>query len=302
MVLKIFLDVVLGESLVSQTTSNIFTMIPQNLFFYLFLFICFLILILVISFLIIPLFKQSPEKLYKKYICVRQNLEKIDFLHESKKISFDMYVSLQFYYAKEYEKLVKLLIKDPIYKKMLQNYKIKDNSKAEIENVLKIKNIENQNIKLINTLFNSLIPKAKFYKKEEIIQAILDEGISKDIANTVIELLEKKNIKFNSAVAEEKESKVSLFLNALFTKTTKVPLKNESNIYKLDDININSSNKISEIDTSSIDSDIQKIIPSKNKNIWKFFINIFKSNNEKNHTVSEINDIFKDIEYELNKK
>lgn len=304
---NLFLDVVFGKNIASNTSSNILNMIPQNFFFYFFLIFCFIILLVVIFYLIVPLFRDNPDKLYKKYIGIRTKLEKIDKLHDEKKISFETYVSSQFYYAKEYERIVKVLIKYPFYKDKIKSYKFKDNSQEEINKVVEKNKLEAQNIKLINTLYNKLLLKAKYFKKEEIIQAILDENLSKNIANSVVELLEQKGVKFNTSVIDPKENKVSSFLNTLFTKTTKVPLKEGPNIMVLDELKYKTQKEVDsgdKLDTSNIieDEEIKKILPPKKKSVWKSFVSIFNSKDEKEHTVSEINDIFKDIEKELNRK
>ena len=265
-----------GESLVGDTVKqSLFKSISNNslmLFVYI---LGLLILFLVIFYLIIPLFKRSPASLYKEYLYVKDEMNKIDKKYSEKKIMFDDYVYAQFNYAKEFQRLIQLLSKYPEYKSKLKSYHLQA---TPIKNVVNKKTKDENTEKKIEFLYNLLLPKVKYYSEKEIQMAIVDEGYPISIANSVIKRFRASNVEFN-VLHRTKTNKTADFINTLFTKTTKVPLKTP---------------ELSKETTKPATVDNMVSIPEKQKTIWGSFKSLFVK--PKPHSINQINDIFKDIE------
>ena len=332
----ILLTVYTGESLIGDSFKKSFIdAIPQNSLFYLLLFLLIVFLFYVLFVFILPLSKKNPEKLFKRYREVRQNVEVIDDLYNRKKLTYDEYVSLQFESAKEYEHLIIILSKFPEYKQKLESYSLVTASSKEIADIT----IENKKQtaedktkkKEIDYLFNTLLPRAKYFSEDEIKLAIRDVGYGRDIAIAVIKRIKDSGIAFGSVI-EPKTNKVADFVNTLFASKTKdVDIDKEiietnkksietgtmftnkqSAINKKADVVIDiretirsSKNKPQapiekNIDLSRVDEPI--IIPKKKGGIIAAFKVLFSKKKPEVHSVDEIKDIFKDIENALKEK
>ena len=269
-----------GESLVGNSIKqSLFKSIPNNsLIFFIYIF-GLLILFLLIFYLIIPLFKRSPAALYKEYLYVKEEMNKIDKAYSEKKIMFDDYVYAQFNYAKEFQRLIQLLSKYPEYKSKLKGYHLQV---APIKNVVVNKTNDENLEKKIEFLYNLLLPKVKYYSEKEIQMAIIDEGYSTKVASKVIKRFRISNVEFN-VLHRVKTNKIADFINTLFTKTTKVPLKAPPIVKEI---------------TKPTTVENMVPIPEKQKSIWGSFKSLFVK--PKTHSINQINDLFSDIETYIN--
>ena len=266
--------------------NNFNQVISHSIFIYFLIFIGLLLILYFIFFLIQPLLRDN-QKLFEKYLLLRENMEEIDLQYNNKKINFVEYVSLQFNYAKEYEHIVNILVKDKFYAPKLKAYKFtEDKNKQEYEHQKKLDSVIT---KQVDNLFNILAPISKFYKEEEIKIAMIDEGFDKDIANLVVFKLKSANVKFNSEVPN-KENKLSDFLNTLFVKTTNSNLKEvEYNTTKI---------TFRKVDPKSTQNKNIKgsVVPK--KTVLSSFKSIFKK--KKDPTIDDLNRISVKINSKLN--
>lgn len=118
---------------------------------------------------------------------------------------------------------------------------------------------------------------------------MIDEGFDKDIANLVVFKLKSANVKFNSEV-QNKENKLSDFLNTLFVKTTNSNLKEvEYNTTKI---------TFRKVDPKSTQNKNIKgsVVPK--KTVLSSFKSIFKK--KKDPTIDDLNRISVKINSKLN--
>ncbi|MCK9293220.1 hypothetical protein M0P25_04045 [archaeon] len=266
---------------------NFYQVISHSIFIYFLIFIGLLLILYFIFFLIQPLLRDN-QKLFEKYLLLRQKMEEIDVQYSDKKINFVEYVSLQFNYAKEYEHIVNILVKDKFYAPKLKAYKFTEekNEKAYEHQ----KNLDSLIAKQVDNLFNILAPISKFYKEEEIKIAIVDEGFDNEIANIVLFKLKNAGVKFDSETPK-KENKLSDFLNTLFVKTT------NSNLKEVD----YDSEKITfrKVDPKSKQpKDIKETALGSKKTVLSSFKDLFKK--KRNPTIDDLNKISVKINNKLN--
>lgn len=297
------LDLYYGDYLISAASdaqTSFFSSLFSSAYVYIIGVFLFFLFLVILTFFILPLIKKNPLKYYKRYLEIRKEMGKIDELYNQKKISFPDYSYAQFNYAKEYENIILFLSKFPEYKQRLQSYQLKG---PEVET--KIDSFEEKRdqirINQINFLTNLLFPKAKYYTEEEIEQAILDEGFSKDVSYLVVNKLRRQGVEFGSEKIE-KTNKVVDLVNKIFpTKEPNIEANaNESidlrkTIYSKPVNNSNYVNQIDFVDSNNPNKDQKENIFENLKTLLK------PAPKKKEHSISEINDIFKDIEKSLNK-
>lgn len=302
------LDLYYGDHLIN-TASNAQTSFFSGLFSSGYIYIIgvflFFYIFFIITFFIRPLMKKNPLKYYNRYLEIREEMEKIDALYNQKKITFPDYSYAQFNYAKEYEALVVFLSKFPEYKQRLQSYKL-DGPEVNLKKNTSEEKKDQVRLNQINFLTDLLLPKAKYYREEEVEQAILDEGFSKEVSYLVVNKLKRQGLEFGSEKLE-KTNKVIDLVNKIFP--TKEPdlqnTPNQTNEYidlkkTVYSKPVNNSNYVNQIDFS--DSDNFKNQNENKESIFENLKNLLKpAPKKKEHSISEINDIFKDIEKSLNK-
>lgn len=275
-------------------SSNYVYIIGAFIFFYI-LFLLF--------FFIIPLFKKNPLRYYKRYLEIRTEIQKIDDLYNKRKINFEDYSYAQFNYAKEYENIVTFLSKYPEYKERLESYRLEGPEVESTKDSFEEKQ-QQKKINQINYLTNLLLPKAKYYREQEVEQAILDEGFTKEISVGVINKLEKQGVVFGSETREKTNRLVNLVNKIMPTKeiTETSNMQNRSNENTIDLRNTvytpkqQNKNYVNQINYSET-----KETQKEKENIFGNLKNLLSSK-KKNHSISEINDIFKDIEQSLKTK
>lgn len=302
------LDLYYGDHLinaVSNAQTGFFSGLFSSGYIYIIGVFLFLLFLVILTFFILPFIKKNPLKYYKRYLEIREEMGKIDELYNQKKITFPDYSYAQFNYAKEYEALVVFLSKFPEYKQRLQSYKL-DGPEVNIKKNTSEEKRDQIRLNQINFLTDLLLPKAKYYKEEEVEQAILDEGFSKEVSYFVVNKLKRQGVEFGSEKLE-KTNKVIDLVNKIFP--TKDPdlqkTPNQTNEYidlkkTVYSKPVNNSNYVAQIDFS--DSDNFKDQNEKKESIFENLKNLLKpAPKKKEHSISEINDIFKDIEKSLNK-
>jgi len=320
MILNIFTD--LASNFNSNISSDFYNALPLNLIFFVIIIIFGLTIFLIFSFLILPLFKRSPEKLYKKYLYLRDEMQKIDDQYSAKKIIFDEYVSLQFLNAQEYYAIVKQLAANPDFKSKLKGYTLKDNfekSSSSFRQSAPVKLTPNEmEKKQVDKLCEVLKPKASMYTKEDIYAVLLSDGFSNKLIESVIRELINQNVVFSKkASSPEVKKDLSLFLDNLFESKS-----DESNksVSKEDDISGVMSNKketstlfekdfkrkelnfdkVEDVDyTFKSDVDVKK-----KPGFFKRLFSIFKKKEVpvKKPSITEIDNILKNIESEIKGK
>lgn len=302
------LDLYYGDHLinaVSNAQTSFFSGLFSSGYIYIIGVFLFLLFLVILTFFILPFIKKNPLKYYKRYLEIREEMGKIDELYNQKKITFPDYSYAQFNYAKEYETLVVFLSKFPEYKQRLQSYKL-DGPEVNIKKNTSEEKRDQIRLNQINFLTDLLLPKAKYYREEEVEQAILDEGFSKEVSYLVVNKLKRQGLEFGSEKLE-KTNKVIDLVNKIFP--TKEPdlqnTPNQTNEYidlkkTVYSKPVNNSNYVNQIDFS--DSDNFKNQNEKKESIFENLKNLLKpAPKKKEHSISEINDIFKDIEKSLNK-
>lgn len=255
--------------------------------------IVFIIIILILSLYLflylVPLVLKSPKKAYKRYIKIREKLEIVENLYENKKITFEEYSFSQFNYAKEYELLVSYLSKYPNYKVLLKPYKLREieNRETKYDGAVG-KKIEKE--KIADFLYDLLLPHARYYSSREIEQAVIDEGYTKEIATLVVNKMHKNDVEFLSENRLE-QNKIINLINYLFAKNKEIENSKENTI----ELNLENpkNTKIAEekitVEKYPVKEEKEKIIPKKS---------IFRKK-QKIPTISEIEDIFKEIDKRL---
>ncbi len=315
----IILDIYFGGELAETLTSSsiivkIFTL-TNLIYFGVFIFLILGISILV--FAILPRVLKTPEKYFKRYLLVREELERIDNLYSRKKMSYEDYSFAQFHYAKEYEQIIIYLSNFPEYKSKLQSYKLTA-VKVREDQESKLSPEQIKNLETTNYFFDLLKPRAPYYQKGEIYQAILDEGYNKEIAKGIVDKLDASGVEFDSKEKEGERRVIDLVDTIIAARQSMAPKKVIDNKSKP----IETAKPLESAKTSMDLKDLAKPKtqePSFGENTTTFskysdyrlvktkktFIesikHIFKPK-EKPHTISEINDIFKDIEKTIKEK
>ncbi len=322
MILNIFTD--LFNNFSSNISSDLYNALPLNFIFFVIILIFGLSIYLVFSFLILPLFKRSPVKLYKKYLSLRYEMKRIDDAYSAKKIIFEEYVSMQFLNAQEYYHIVKLLADNPEFKSKLKGYTLKDNfdrSSTKSSYSSPAVKLTSQDIerKQINKLCTVLKPKALIYSKEDIYAILLSEGFSNNLIESVIKELINQNVVFSKVASSTAGKKdLSLFLDNLFEskidKSKTVNKENDissvmnntsaehhglfENDFKRKELNFD---KVEDVDYT-FKSDVS--LENKKFNFFKRIFSIFKKKEASvpKPTITEIDDILKNIESEIKGK
>ena len=229
---QILLEFYSGDSLISEPVKqSIIDTIPQNTLFYILLALLLMYFAYVLFFFIMPLTKKNPVELFNQYKEIRKKVEDVDELYSNKKLSYADYVSPQFESAKEYERIIALLVKYPEYKTKIASYNLVAATSKEIVGDAKIQKqinvTERERQKKIEALYTLLLPKAKYYTEDEIRLAIKDEDFSRDIAIAVIDKIKDTGVVFGSQV-ELKTNRVAEFINTLFaSKSNTVDIDKE---------------------------------------------------------------------------
>jgi hypothetical protein len=302
---EIILEIYTTDSLLSEPIKeNLLSNIPQNINFFIFIFIALIVISFMYFYLIAPYIKENPKKLYSKYINIRGKMQKIDKEYSDHKLSHKEYVDKQFDYAKEYQRLISVLSTYPEYKKLLEGYKLIEDTKQNIDKQkdekikqqLEEKNNEKRQ-QLIQSLFKLLFPKAENYTENEILVAIKNEGFPQDIAYTVINKIKNSGKQFSKKVIANKPEGAD-FLDSLFSKS-----KNKvfSDNFKENDIfvkikNIQNTTKTQKKVSFDKADNFDESKETKQKGL---FSRLFT---KKKHTANEVKDIFKDIEKSLKEK
>lgn len=316
MILNIFSEIV---EIFNENIKDSFLNAISLDFIYISIFIIFLLVIfLLFSFLILPLFKPSPERLYRKYLFFRDEMKRIDLLYSQKKIIFEEYVSMQFINAQEYYKVVKLLSSDKNYKSKLQAYTLQDNQLKSNNYQTTTRKLNSEEIfeKQKNKLCDILRPKVSNYSKEDIYSVLLYEGFDDNLIKAVLRKLISENVIFSkSSNTSENKKDLSLFLNDLIRGKEAANFKNlktsesisfekrdRDDFFKDDlkrkELNFNS---IDEVDYTFKKEEL--IIPEK-PSFFKRLFSVFKKKEEptKSPSITEVDNILKNIEKELKTK
>jgi len=293
----IFLGVYFGEKLAEGIPNySLFEIFSQTSILYILAFIIFVYFIFIGFFFIYPSFHKNPKTYFKRYNEIRENLMAIDDLYSKKKLSFEEYSFAQFNYAKEYEHIIVFLSKFPEYKSQLQSYKIKESENREKE-ISNLNKAEQQKIYSANFLCDLLKPHKRYYTRKEIEQSIIDEGFTKEIAKLVLIKLDDHGTDYGEETKLE-QSKIVNIINALLAKNSETAKSApQQSSFDIKDLERKKASKISEekvtfekYPTISKEQEKQGHLAS--------IKSLFKSK-PKPHTVSEINDIFAEIEKRL---
>lgn len=288
----VILDIYFGQQIAENAVVQSWVEIFNEASTYIYIGIILFLLIFLLSFLLPKLFK-TPKSYFKRYKQVREEMRKVDELYSSKKLSFEEYSFAQFHYAKEYEKIVKYLSQFPQYSSQLQSYKIKEAENREKE--YQKPSVDKSVLNAVDILFDLLRPYGKYYTKDEIRQAILDEGFTVNIANLVLEKLERAHINLGSETRMD-ENKIINILNSLLAKNTKIQQSQENTINLQD---LQTSKKLAfekekvTIEKFPVEKEIQK-----KPTFFSSLKGLF-TRKPKTHTISEINDVFAEIEKKL---
>lgn len=289
---RVILDIYFGQQIAENAVVHSWVEIFNEASTYIYIGIILFLLIFLLSFLLPKLFK-SPKSYFKRYKQVREEMHKIDELYSTKKLSFEEYSFAQFHYAKEYEKIVKYLSQFPQYSSQLQSYKIKEAESREKE--YQKRNVDKSVLNDADFLFDLLRPYGKYYTKDEIRQVILDEGFNIDIANLVLEKLERVHINFGSETKMD-ESKLVSILNSLLAKNAELQQSQENTINLQD---LQTKKKLA-FEKEKVT--IEKYPVEKETQAKPTFSSSLKglfTRKPKPHTIAEINDVFAEIEKKL---
>ena len=234
---------------------------------------------------------KNPETYFERYKVIREEIAKVDSLYLKKELSFEEYTFALFNYAKEYEIIVSFLSKYPEYKSKLQSYVIKGVSQES-----NIRSPDRKKQDTVDYLFDLLRAQKKYYSRSEIRQALLDEGFERNITELVLTKLDNYTVGYESDIKEDK-SKIIDMINSLLSKQEKPEIRKEAENIDLSDL---SKKKKSVFDNEPITFEKYptKIKEEKKETVLSSIKNLFKSK-PKVHTVSEINDVFADIEKRL---
>ena len=296
---SIILDVYFGEKLLEnqesyQLFSQLFT---SNTLFYFVLVFAFFYFLFIIYIFIIPLYKKSPSKYFERYVLIRDNLKRIDELFDKKEIDYEDYIFAQFNYAKEYEQIIKYLSNFKDYKAKLKSYKITNSS----DNVVSENKPKSKFDQTTDFLYDLLLSQTKYYSKNELKQAILDENYSQDVAENVIYKMIQNGVLF-CVQNKDKTTKVANFINSLVGESKISSNFKNSKFLDQDHLNIKSAVVQKNEDSDKFLSNESEIYnfknPKKEEVSKSFFTKMFP---RKKRDIKDINDIFKDIEKSLKK-
>jgi len=274
--MNIFLFVDFAEQLGEDFTVSAFLeSLFSSVFFYAAIIFILFLLIFLFFFLIKPaVSEENPERLYKKYLKLKEDMSKIDDLFLMREISYQDYVYAQFNNANEYEKTIIALSQHPEYKGRLKTDSIMHSRERDQEE----KNLYKTGYLLkrkIDLLCEILAPQAKYYTKDELRQGVLDQGYGINIADGVVEKLADDGASFGSEGKQRKKK-----TNKLFSKLVgdnKLPKKN-NNINKKVDSSIN-KNKPTKKSSAPV---AQGFVKNFNNNEEKVPISNIKFNNKDN--------------------
>jgi len=310
MILNIFLNLL--DNFKENLTSDVYSAVPLDYIFIFVIAIFILTVFLVFITLILPLFRKSSSKLYKRYLYLRDEMKKIDQVYSSKKITFDEYVSMQFLNAQEYYKIVKILSKDKEFKSKLKSYTLKDNFDRSSTSLPK-RPLSKEEIreKQINKICQVLRPNASRYTKEDIYGVLVYEGFERDFILEILKKLISQGIVFSKKIAEHKDKdELAISLNKFFEEggseykgdtsesisfkkenKDKSFFKDESTRKPLDFKNVN-----------DVDFTFDKV--SKKEDLVKekkpgFFKRLFSFKSKEKPSINEIDNILKNIEEEI---
>lgn len=290
----IFLDVYFAqhfaENAGNTSISTIFDVFTKSNLVYIIVIIFGLILVFFLIFYLFSKFK-NPETYFERYKVIREEIAKVDSLYLKKELSFEEYTFALFNYAKEYEIIVSFLSKYPEYKSKLQSYVIKG-----VPQESNIRSPDRKKQDTVDYLFDLLRAQKRYYSRSEIRQALLDEGFERNITELVLTKLDNYTGGYESDIKEDK-NKIIDMINSLLSKQEKPEIRKESENIDLSDL---SKKKKSVFDNEPITFEKYptKIKEEKKETVLSSIKNLFKSK-PKVHTVSEINDVFADIEKRL---
>lgn len=290
----IFLDVYFAQQFAENagntSISAIFDVFTKSNLVYIIVIIFGLILVFFLIFYLFSKFK-NPETYFERYKVIREEIAKVDSLYLKKELSFEEYTFALFNYAKEYEIIVSFLSKYPEYKSKLQSYVIKG-----VPQESNIRSPDRKKQDTVDYLFDLLRAQKRYYSRSEIRQALLDEGFERNITELVLTKLDNYTGGYESDIKEDK-SKIIDMINSLLSKQEKPEIRKESENIDLSDL---SKKKKSVFDNEPITFEKYptKIKEEKKETVLSSIKNLFKSK-PKVHTVSEINDVFADIEKRL---
>lgn len=290
----IFLDVYFAQQFAENagntSISAIFDVFTKSNLVYIIVIIFGLILVFFLIFYLFSKFK-NPETYFERYKVIREEIAKVDSLYLKKELSFEEYTFALFNYAKEYEIIVSFLSKYPEYKSKLQSYVIKG-----VPQKSNIRSPDRKKQDTVDYLFDLLRAQKRYYSRSEIRQALLDEGFERNITELVLTKLDNYTGGYESDIKEDK-SKIIDMINSLLSKQEKPEIRKESENIDLSDL---SKKKKSVFDNEPITFEKYptKIKEEKKETVLSSIKNLFKSK-PKVHTVSEINDVFADIEKRL---
>ena len=290
----IFLDVYFAQQFAENagntSISAIFDVFTKSNLVYIIVIIFGLILVFFLIFYLFSKFK-NPETYFERYKVIREEIAKVDSLYLKKELSFEEYTFALFNYAKEYEIIVSFLSKYPEYKSKLQSYVIKG-----VPQESNIRSPDRKKQDTVDYLFDLLRAQKRYYSRSEIRQALLDECFERNITELVLTKLDNYTGGYESDIKEDK-SKIIDMINSLLSKQEKPEIRKESENIDLSDL---SKKKKSVFDNEPITFEKYptKIKEEKKETVLSSIKNLFKSK-PKVHTVSEINDVFADIEKRL---
>lgn len=288
----IVLDVYFVQQATGETSiSSLFDILNNPVLIYVFLIIFGVILLFFLIFFIMSKFK-NPASYYERYKVIREEIAKVDDLYLKKKLSFEDYTFALFNYAKEYELIVSFLSKYPEYKPKLQSYTLK--SVFPKENYTNTEEKKKQ--ERIFFFADLLRPHIKYYSRTEIEQALLDEGFTRDIAILILNKLDTFNLKYGTESKAERNAVVNI-INSLLSKQEKPELYKGTSSFDLSDLSKKKKNVFDNEPVTFEKYPVKAKIEEK-KTFLSSITGIFKTK-EKEHSVSEINDVFADIERRL---
>jgi hypothetical protein len=303
------LNIFYGEQLVNSSgMTSFFDSIFSSVFFYFLIILGIFLIFFLYLFLIKPiLFKKNPDKIFKRYLLLREDMQRIDELFIRKQINFEDYVFAQFNNAKEYEQIIFVLSKFPEYKSKVKSYTIAYSKEQEQEEK-KYSEEDRLFLKNVNWLYETLYPHTKYYTKDEIRQGILDEGYDVKIANTVLSKFEKDQVSFSTEIYYP-QKKAATFINKLFgyhehpiqIKPDQENVPNKYDSEERIDLSRFGQKQKNVFDEERLDIKKVKFVEEKEKERRLNLLSKIFQKKKTTPTVNQINNIFKDIQKHINK-
>lgn len=303
----------------SVFNDDFYSAVPLDYIFIITIAIFILTIFLVFITLILPLFKPSSSKLYKRYLFLRDEMKKIDKIYSNRQITFDEYVSMQFLNAQEYYKIVKILSRDDNFKSKLQSYTLQDNynkSYAPAPRASKaIKPLTKEEVrtKQIDKLSKMLKPKADKYTKEDIYGALVYEGFERGFILDVLKKLVSLGVKFSEKQAAlENKNELSDSINNFFgsgegkydigtSESISFKKEDKKSLFKEDDARKTLDfENVNDVDFTFKDQKDSKkeVVREKKPGFFKRLFS-FKSKPKEKPSINEIDNILKNIEQEI---